>query len=76
MFKRFGEQPIFNNIANSSSLLTGSKALVGLMKAIYKGTLILCISLAVEHREKHVSGGAFRSKTTLQLGIYSFSQLL
>merc|ERR1712096_161117 len=36
--KRFGGHPIFNNIANSPSLLTRSKALVRSMKAIYKGT--------------------------------------
>ena len=36
MFKRLGEQPIFNNIANSPSLLARLKALVRSMKGIYK----------------------------------------
>ena len=35
MLNRFGGHPIFNNIANSPSLLTRSKALVRSMKAIY-----------------------------------------
>ena len=38
MLKRIGTHPIFNNIANSPSLVTRSKALVRSMKAIYKGT--------------------------------------
>ena len=37
MLKSLGGQPIFNNIANSPPLLTRSKALVTLVKAIYKG---------------------------------------
>ena len=36
MLKSFGGHPIFNNIANSPSLLTRSKALVRSMKALYK----------------------------------------
>ena len=38
MLNRLGGQPIVISIANSPSLITRSKALVRLMKAIYKGT--------------------------------------
>ena len=75
--KEAWKQPIFNNIANSPSLHTRSKALVRSMKAIYEGMLYsLHFSLTAVKQRKSYSGGALKCKSTLRFGTYSFYQLL